>query len=204
MLDKNDQEKLKEYIDELIENISSDVKSNIGKGMSDKQVIENLINTTVTRLTPESKMLVSSTYNIMMEQTLTDSLYDNPQNKAAFYEMNLPKELNSKFNFDIPQNIDYEESKKEINKWVKMGAVVVSGGVISISLGSYIPIGIAVLIAGIMSPLLKDRAGKTNINLDSLIDEYLDNVKQSLWNWIYSIVEYYDGRIGELKRKLVR
>ena len=204
MLDKNDQEKLKEYIDELIENISSDVKSNIGKGMSDKQVIENLINTTVTRLTPESKMLLSSTYNIMLERTLADSLYDNPQNKAAFYEMNLPKELNSKFNFDIPQNIDYEESKKEINKWVKMGAVVVSGGVISISLGSYIPIGIAVLIAGIMSPLLKDRAGKTNINLDSLIDEYLDNVKQSLWNWIYSIVEYYDGRIGELKRKLVR
>lgn len=204
MLDKNDQEKLKEYIDELIENISSDVKSNIGKGMSDKQVIDNLINTTVTRLTPESKMLLSSTYNIMLERTLADSLYDNPQNKAAFYEMNLLKELNSKFNFDIPQNIDYEESKKEINKWVKMGAVVVSGGVISISLGSYIPIGIAVLIAGIMFPLLKDIAGKTNINLDSLIDEYLDNVKQSLWNWIYSIVEYYDGRIGELKRKQVR
>lgn len=203
MLDKNDKKKLEKRIDELIENISSDVKSN-RKGMPDKQVIDKLINTAVNRLTPESKMLLSSTYNMMKKQTLADSLYDNANNKAAFYEMNILKELNSKFNFDIPQNIDYEESEKEISKWVKLGAVVISGGVISISVSSYIPISIAVVIGGIMSSVLKDKTGKTNINIDSLIDEYLDKVKQSLWNWINSIVEYYDGKIDELKRKLVR
>lgn len=202
MLDNSNEKRLREYIDKLINNISSDAKRNIQNGMSNKQVIDKLINATVKRLTPESKMLLSSTYNMMMERTLAKPLYENAHNKAAFYEMNLLKELNSKFNFDVPQNIDYEESEKEINKWVKMGAVVVGGGVISISLGSYIPIGIAVVIAGIMLPLLKDRIGKDNTNLNFLIDEYLNNVKQSLWSWIKSIEKYYHDRVVELEREL--
>ncbi|MFT8322810.1 MAG: hypothetical protein ABF649_18220 [Bacillus sp. (in: firmicutes)] len=203
MLENNDKAKLEQYIDKLINGIYSDANRNIKNGVSDKQVIDKIINVTVNKFTPESKMILSSTYNMMMERTLAKELFRNVQNRAAFYETDILKGLNKKFNFEIPKNINYEESKNEINKWVKAGAVVVVGGIISIPLKSWIPVGIAVVIAGIMAFLLKDGTKKEKTNVNSLIKEYLNKVKQSLMLWIDSIEKYYDERISDLERELV-
>lgn len=203
MLESKDRKKLELYVDKIIKGIATDAKSNTKRGMADKQVINKVINVTVNKFTPESKMILSSTYNMMMERTLDGSLYESSQNKAEFYEIDILKELNNKFDFDIPKNIDYEETKNEINRWVKAGTVVIIGGVISIPLKSWIPVGIAVVIAGIMVFLLKEGTSKTNMSVDALIDEYLDSVKKTMMIWIDTIEKYYDDRVSEIERKMV-
>ena len=116
--------------------------------------------------------------------------------------------MNSKFIFDIPKNINYEDSEIIINKWVASGTVTIIGGLISIPTKSFIPVGIAIILAGIMAILLKDdikfNSGKSsNDDVDLLIKEYLKNIKESLILWIRSIEKYYDDKLGELERELV-
>lgn len=233
-LEENDKKKLEQRINELIENLRSDAKVKIHEGMPDKQVIDYIINVTVNKVTAESKTLLSSIYYMLEDQTLEKSLYKNAQNKAAFYERDIFTKLYNKFDFNVPDNIDDEESKNrvdkwikaviyerdifkelkrkldfnvsdiddeesknKINKWVKAGAIVVSGGIISIPLNNCIPLGIAAVIAGIMTYLSKT-------NIDCLIDEYLDKVKKFMILWINSIVKYYDDSVSKLEEKLKR
>lgn len=201
MLEKSDKEKLENYIDKIIKDIKSITKRNIHNGMTDKEIINSVINITINKFTPESKSILSSTYNMLKEQTLAEEKYSSSKNEAAFYEMNISKELNNKFNFDVPNKIDYKESKETINKWIKAGVVVVTGGVISIKLKSLIPIGIATIIAGIMLILIKDKQISSG-NIEMIVDEYLSNVKKSMMAWIISIEKYYDEKMEELNKKI--
>lgn len=202
MLERSNKEKLENYIDKIIEDIKSITKHNIHNGMTDEKIINSVINITVNKFTPASKSILSSVYNMLGEQTLAKEKYSISKNEAAFYEMNISKELNNKFNFNVPSKIDYKESKKTINKWIKAGVIVVAGGVISIKLKSFVPIGIATIIAGIMVILIKDKK-ISNSNIEMVIDEYLNNVKKSMMDWIISIEKYYDEKIEELEQKLV-
>ncbi len=203
MLENNDKQKLEQYIDKIIKGIQIDANKNIKAGISDKQLIDKVINVTVNKFTPESKMILSSTYNMLMEHTLSSAKYVDAEKKAAFYEMDILKELNGKFNFEVSKDIDYQESGKEINKWVKSGVVVIVGGLISISLKSLIPVGIAIVIAGIMALLLKHEPKSGSKGIDAVISEYLMNVKQSVLLWINSIEKYYDNRVAQLEREMI-
>ena len=208
MLDNKNKKKIEEYIDKLIKEIYLDVQKDMAQGVRGKQLIDKTINLTVNKLTPESKMILSSTYNMLMKDTFSKDLFKDVQNKSAFYELDIFKDLNSKFIFDIPKNINYEDSEIIINKWVASGTVTIIGGLISIPTKSFIPVGIAIILAGIMAILLKDdikfNSGKSsNDDVDLLIKEYLKNIKESLILWIRSIEKYYDDKLGELERELV-
>lgn len=202
MLENDDKQKLEQYIDKIIKGIQTDVNKNIKSGMSDKQLINKVINVTVNKFTPESKMILSSTYNMLMEHTLSSDKYIDSNRKAAFYETDILKELTGKFNFEVPKDVDYRDSGNEINKLVKSGVVVVVGGLISISLESWIPVGIAVVIIGIMALTLKDGPKSGYKETDAVISEYLMNVKQSILLWINSIEKYYDDRVEQLEREM--
>ena len=81
MLENNDREKIRVYVDKLLKSIYSSVKENIESGMASQDVIDRVVALTVNKMTPESKMILSSVYNMMMERTLAKPLYQNPQNK---------------------------------------------------------------------------------------------------------------------------
>ena len=152
-------------------------------------------------MTPESKSILSSVYNMMMEQTLSGELYQDAEKKAAYYEANILKELGDKFNFEVPAYIDYHESKKILNKWIKAGAVSLVGGTISISFKSWIPVVIAVVIAGVMALLLDDKKENAE-DIHGIIEKYLENVKQTLMDWISDIEKYYDERVSAIEREM--
>lgn len=204
MLQSDEKRKIEQYVNKISASIFSEAKKSIQSGMPDKQVIDRVITITVNKFTPESKMIMSSTYNMMMEHTLAEPIFQEPQNKAAFYEMNILKELNSQFNFDVPNHIDYEKSEEEINEWIKIGAIVVAGGIISIPTKSLIPIGIASIVAGLMFLLLKNSKDSAKQDTNHLIEEYLNDVTKTMMNWVNTIEEYYDERIAILKRELVK
>lgn len=204
MLENNDREKIQEYVEKLLRSIYSSVKKDIESGMSNQEVIDNAVNLTVNKLTPESKMILSSAYNMMMENTLAKPLYQNDHNKAAFYSRDILKDLNSKFSFEVPAHIDYEESKSLINKWIAAGAICIGGGVVSITMKSVIPIFIAVIIAGVMLCVLRDNPANGNKqDINALIKEYLKNVKATLMSWVDEISAYYDGELKALEKGMI-
>ena len=204
MLENNDREKIQEYVEKILKSIFSSVKKNIESGMSNQDVIDSAVNLTVNKLTPESKMILSSVYNMLMEKTLAKPLYQNAQNKAAFYSRDILKDLNTKFSFEVPAHIDYEESKSLINKWTAAGAISVGGGIVSITMKNAIPIVIAVIIAGVMLYLLRDKPATGNKqDISVLIKEYLKNVKATLMSWVDEISAYYDGEVKELEKGMI-
>lgn len=174
MLDNNDRGKIQEYVEKILKSIYSSVKKDIESGMSNQDVIDSTVNLTVNKLTPESKMILSSVYNMLMKKTLARPLYQNAQNKAAFYARDILKDLNEKFSFEIPAHIDYEESKSLINKWTATGAIGVGGGIVSITMKKAIPVVISVIIAGVMWYLLrKKNTSENRQDINDLIKEYL-------------------------------
>ena len=85
---------------------------------------------------------------------------------------------------------------------IKAGIITIIGGVISISLKKASPIIVAVVIAGIMTVINKNKENNKKEDLTALVKEYLESVKQSLLSWVDSIAEYYDERVNELKKEL--
>ena len=202
MLSKEEKKKIEEHIAKLTNDILSDTINSVNSGVSKKKIIDDCIMYTVSKFTPESKMLLSSVYNMLMERTLKEEFFTNSHNKASFYEMNIFKELNEKFNFEIPLKIEYEEKGNEINIWFVDVVITVIGGVISISLKKASPIIASVVIAGIMTVINKNKENNKKEDLTALVKEYLESVKQSLLSWVDSIAEYYDERVNELKKEL--
>ena len=204
MLDNNDRGKIQEYVKKILESIYFSIKKNIETGMSNQYVIDSAVNLTVNKLTPESKMILSSVYNMLMEKTLAKPLYQNPQNKAAFYARDIFKDMNEKFSFEIPAHIDYEESKSLLNKWTSAGAIGVGGGIVSITMKNAMPIVISVIIAGVMWYLLRNKPSTENRqDINNLIINYLKNVKATLMSWIYEISAYYDEEVNKLEKGMI-
>ena len=208
MFAPEEKEKIRRHIDKLIEELQASARRAQAEGVAGRVLLDQTVHATVNRITPESKMLLSGIYDILMKKTLKKELYNIPRNKAAFYDQNILKDLNEKFIFDIPSHIDYEESNATIRQWIRTGVVMLVGGVISIFVKTVVPVSIAAVIAGLMAVLLKDgkRTGEgiaKSDKIDALLRVYFQNVRQSLLAWVDGIDAYYDEKIAELERKLV-
>lgn len=204
MLQSDERAKIEQYINQTSDIIYNEAKKCIKNGISNQQVIDKVINITINRFAPVSKSVMYSAYNTMTEHTLAKQIFQNSQNKAVFYEKDILKDLNSKFLFDVPKHINYEESRIEINKWIASGAVVVVGGIISVPTKSIIPVGIAVMIAGVMLFVLNNKKSRGEQDIYKLVHEYLQEVTKTMMEWLNTIETYYDERVEELERELVK
>ena len=165
---------------------------------------------TVNKLTPESKMVLSSVYNMMMNHTLEDKYFSDSSNKAKLYSADILKELNNKFDFTVPSEINYEKSHNEFEKLIASGVVVLGGGagigtIIHFSIKklnyAFPGVGIAVIIVGLMCYLLKNIWSSSSSNTDEIINEYFATVKKSLFAWVESIETYYDEAVAKIKER---
>lgn len=204
MLKNNEKIKIENYIQRIINGLLEDTEKSKSLGMNDKQIIDRITEATVNRLTPESKMIMSTVYNMLMESTLSEDLFQNPVNRALFYERDILKDLNSNFSFTVPSNIDYNESKDIFDNKIKGGniAVVIVGGAVSVKIKSLVPLGISIgiVFVAIMGIILFNKTKKgSKININELILEYLNSVRKLLIEWIESIEIYYDEQIKKLK-----
>lgn len=205
MLKNDDKVKIEKYVKKIMNDLANDAKESIAYGMTDKEVIDRIIKVTVNKVTPESKMIMSSVYKMLSRGTLSEEIFQNTENKAAFYQLNILNELNARFVFDVPNKIDYAESKTELDEWIKVGSVTVVfvGGAVSIKFKSLVPLGIslAIVLSAIMGLIVYNKGqGSNKTNIASLISGYLSSVQTSLMAWIESIENYYDERIRVLKK----
>lgn len=202
MLTNEDNITIESFIDKLILSLKNDTEKAKSNGVTGKQLIEKVTNMTVNRLTPESKMILSSVYNMMSVHTLAEDYFSDISHKADFYSADILSELNGKFEFDIPKEIDYKKSYTEINMLISSGAIIVAGSIVSVTLKNWIPIGIAAIIAGIMALVIKKCSSSSpKSDIDTVINRYFASVKASLLAWIKNIEAYYDELVAELKGK---
>lgn len=225
MLQPEDKRKLEDYIDNTIAELKEDAERVKRGGLSGRQMLEEIIKTTVCRLAPDSKIILSSAYNMMAERTLAEAYFSDSAHKAAFYQADILTSLIDKFNFEVPAEIDCRKLNAEADAMVKSGTVAVSaGGIVSIVLKSCAAIkspgaiagaaalaaidaagtviGIAAILTGIMVLVRKKRRhSAAGSSIDEIIDEYYAAVKYSLLAWIDAAAEYYDQAVAELKER---
>lgn len=200
MLASDEKSKICEQLDKALQSIQQDAMQSMKKGIASSDIINRVTTLTVNKIAPQSKMLLSSAYNMMMVRTLSDPFFSDSQNKAAFYEADILKEITSKFDFAVPTEINYQRDYSTLKTLAASGAVVVAGGLIGVTLTSWIPVGIAVVLAGIMGFVIKSKCGISNNNLNQLITEYLQNIRHSFMLWIDAIESFYDNKVAELKK----
>lgn len=200
MLASDEKSKICEQLDKSLQSIQQDAMQSMKKGVASSDIINRVTTLTVNKIAPQSKMLLSSAYNMMMVRTLSDPFFSDSQNKAAFYEADILKEITSKFDFAVPTEINYQRDYSTLETLAASGAVVVAGGLVGITLTSWIPVGIAVVLAGIMGVVIKSKCGISNNNLNRLITEYLQNVRRSFMLWIDAIESFYDNKVAELRK----
>lgn len=200
MLDINEKKKIAEYIDKTIAELSKNSQDILKMRIPTKKKIDQILQITVSKITPESKGLLSSAYKRMSDKTLSEPSFASTSNKAEFYRLNILGDIENKMQFEVPSTIDYKKSKDQVYNRVASGAVVLVGGAISIALTNVIPVGIACIIAGIMAFLLNEMTASKD--LKSLVDQYYNTVRTSLLMWIDELEKYYDRKIDELKERL--
>lgn len=210
MLLQEDKLKLEAYVDNLIDNLKKETNRAKQNGLSGEKLLDKVTSMTVNKLTPESKMILSSVYNMMMNHTLEDKYFSDSSNKAKLYSADILKELNNKFDFTVPSEINYEKSHNEFEKLIASGVVVLGGGagigtIIHFSIKklnhAFPGVGIAVIIVGLMCYLLKNIWSSSSSNIDEIINEYFATVKKSLFAWVESIETYYDEAVAKIKER---
>lgn len=201
MLQNKDREKIENEINDSIEKIKKSAKKAIRDGMSDEQLIEKVVNITVKKFTPKSKMLLSSICNILLEETLSDERYKDLKNKAFLYEKDIISEISNCFIFEVPDNVTYTKSKVEAEKMLASGGIVISGGLISIAVNKMFPVVISAIVAAVMYFALM-KCDKQRKHIYEAICEYLDLVGVTLLQWLDNVQEYYCERIQEIEKEM--
>lgn len=201
MLERDEKRKIQEHLDKVLETIRQNAHANNQKGMKSSDLISRVTALTVNKIAPQSKMLLSSAYNMMMSRTLAEPYFSDSQKKSEFYEMDILSQIKSKFDFSIPSEIDYQKDQSTVKALTASGAVVVVGGIVSITMSSWVPIGIAAILAGIMAYVIKSKSTGSNADIEEIINEYLQNVSQSFMLWLESIESFYDDKVTELKNR---
>lgn len=200
MLTANDKSKIEEYISAIIASLSENAMDDIKANLPKKVIVEQTVERTVNRFAPESKMLLNSVCNMMEENTFKKAIYQQSAVKADYYSMDIRSEFAKKFSFEVPKETNYKESEEILKKLAVSGAVVIVGGVVSIAVKSFIPVSIAVILAGVMALVLRNAQGSGE-STASIVNVYLENVKQTLLSWIDSIEQFYDDKLSVFEEK---
>lgn len=198
-------EKLELSLEErkLVENkiyaLILDIKDKVEKSKilskNNKEFLENAVNTTSKILAPETKRLLNSIHYLLRKKTIETDFFKETNNQYEFNKRNILADLNSKFDFTSPKEIDF----KEQNKLLASGSILLAGGGLSLSMSSVVPISIAVVISAGAYFLLNEINKK---KAKTLLEEYLKNVEIALNQWVKDIENYYIQEVEKLKESL--
>lgn len=200
MLSEKTINQIKVRIDTINNKLKTEAKQALSDGTSINEVLEQLAAHAVREFTPESKMLMSSIYNVLSNETLETEFFKVTAHEAAFNKRNIQADITNQFSFEVPDKIDY---KKNYNELLASGGIILVGGLVSINiksnLGSGIVIAIAAVLAYLMYKTIKENKHK---NQSQLIDQYLISIRGTLVRWLESIAEYYDQQVEALKAEI--
>ena len=137
-----------------------------------------------------------------------DEYFKDPSNLNRFYRLNLRDELNEKYRFDVDSSMTYKNGVdfEEINKlYVTASAVAGTtalGGILKFAMSGAINIPIALIIAGAVVAGVTAYFKVTEKNkkkYEQAVEEYLDDMKKEILDWLDEVERYFRSRVASLK-----
>ena len=146
-------EKLKRDIEELFIVIENEAKELIKTTPSFNMATERIMNMVSSKLTTECEGYIYDLYFMLADRIKEEKFFQDTVHLNAFYRLNLKKELNEKYHFEINSLNTYKKgiNFKEINKlYASAGAAagtLAVGGILKYAISGVVTIPFAVLIA---------------------------------------------------------
>jgi len=187
-------------IKEKFDNIRSDV-SGIERNTEQKErVIKAVCDYVTQTITVESKLLLSSFYSILMDETLShEPFLNNTRNKNRFYRLDIFSRISGKYNFSITEDIDYRQVYKKYSALPVPAGTIGIGVILSVALSRVVIIPISLVAAGVLYYFISEQGkNKNKHEFNAAINRYLDTVESELCIWFKNIEDFYNKHVEEL------
>ena len=165
-----------------------------------ERVIKAICDYVTQTITTESKLLLSSFYSLLMDETLAhEPFLNNTKNKNIFYRLDIFSEISGKYNFSISEDIDYRQAHKKYSALLFPAGTIGIGVILSIALSKVIIIPVSLVVAGVLYCFISEQGeNKNRYEFKAAINCYLDTVESELCIWLKDIEEFYNKQVEEL------
>ena len=167
-----------------------------------------IIDTVSSELVMRSKTLITDMYAQMSNNTLSSTMFDDPERKSQFYEANIRREIISKYQFDITtvnafkNGIQYKELHRLYSSLAVSAGTTAVGGILKYVLTTTVNVPIVVIIAGAVAAFcvsyFKIIPSQNKVKFDGAVEDFLSELKKEFIVWFDEIEIYYNERIQGL------
>ena len=187
---------VKKLFDDIRSNVSGIERNTAHK----EQVIKAVCDYVTQTLTAESKMLLSSFYSNLMDETLShEPFLNNTRNKNRFYRREILKTILDKYNFSVTKDIDYQQAHSQYSSLPIPAGAAGIGVMLSIALSNVIILPVSLVIAGGLYYFISEQGKEKNSDeFRTAINRYLDSVESEFYGWFENIEDFYNTQVKEL------
>lgn len=210
MYSKSIRLKVEKLFDDLRREVSAIVRGSLtaDKAASD---VTRLIN---SELTARSKSILSDMLFDLSDDLMKTEFFADIERQNKFYEINLRREILSKYQFVPNTKVDYKETSRVVQALKVGGGVLAVGGVAeigvvliaSLSFSSLVPIPVSILVAASIGAALVDyyaiEPKKNRATLKKALDQCLIEAEQQFLNFFDAVEKYFNMRAEEIKQTM--
>lgn len=207
--------KIKEYIDKMFSGINTDISKIIENSTTWEIATQQIMKTVSGKITVAVQGYMIDIYSELSKATLSEPIFQKPENANKFYGLNLRQKISQAYQFDIQDLRAYTEgvNYKEISKtYAVAGAAVGSAAIGSVLLGvlfGAVKLPMVVVIAGavacgiaggVVANMKVDTINKDRYKNTIMI--FMSSLKDDLIKWVDDVIAFYNQEVNDLKNTL--
>ena len=206
----NDNKKIKISICEMFDSLEEKANEITDIYSNDLQLAtEKISDLVVTTVSVKARNYIVDIYTYLVDEIKQDAYFKDEGHLNAFYRLNLRKEMNEKYQFNIESMLEGKNkiNFEEINRiYAATGATVGSltlGGILKLVMLETINIPIAVIIAGSVCAGVTTYfkvSDKNEKGYRLAVKKYLDDMEKEVLDWLDEVERYFRSRVASLKK----
>lgn len=205
---------IKPKVDVMFNDLRKKVSAIVIESSTSNEAINNVTQLVSSELAARSKSILSDMLFDLSDKLIDTEFFADIAKQNRFAEINLRKEILSKYQFAPSTTVNYREASRTVQALKVGGTTSVVGGAIEIgvvliaglSISNLVPIPISILIVASIGSALADyyaiEPAKNKKALAQALDNYLVNAKQQFLNWFDEIEKYFNVRVEEIKQAM--
>lgn len=205
---------IKPKVDKMFSDLDKQAKAIIASSTSMNDAVTCATRLVSSEVGTRSKTILSDMLDDLTNSLMETDFFTDISKQNAFYRINLPEEILSKYQFAPSASVNYKEASRTVQA-LKVGGITFAAGAVievgdvliaGLSLSSLAPIPISVLVVASIGAALADyyaiEPAKNKKNLALAFDSYLTQAKQQFLNWFDEIEKYFNTRVEEIKQTM--
>lgn len=206
-----------EKINPKVEKMFNDLRVHalaIVESNSANEAVNMICQSVSSEMTSRSKTMLSDMLFDLNDSLLCTSFFADVSRQNKFMELNLRKEILSKYQFTTNKVIDYREVSRLMQTIKVGGGTLAIGGVCEIgavliaglSLSSLVPVPVGILIAASFGAAMVNyfvtEPNQNRKNISQATDKYLIEAQKQFLSWFDEVENYFNNRVDELKKTI--